>query len=149
MIIDKIKNTSNYYGIGERIFKALKFIQEKDIASMELGTYEIEGSDIYAIVLKYDTIPMKKGLWEAHKKYIDVQYIIDGIEQIGYANIDDIKLDKKYVEEEDYCLYKGEGNMIVFKTGSFGIFAPQDAHMPGISLKEPQQVKKIVVKVRV
>jgi len=149
MVIDSIRNAPLYYGLGDRIVSALKFLQESDFSAMEPGKYEIDGSNVYALVQKYESKPREAGKWEAHRKYIDVQYVSEGTEQMGYACIDAMKVTKEYDGEGDYLLLEGEGSMLVCRAGTFAIFSPEDAHMPGIALDKPQEIKKVVVKVRV
>jgi len=37
--------------------------------------------------MEYQTKPREQGIWEAHRKYIDVQYMIQGSELMGWASI--------------------------------------------------------------
>ena len=149
MIIDNIKNAPLYYGVSERIAVALKFLRENDFSVMNPGKYEIDGSNVYALVQRYESKPVEKCKWEAHRRYIDVQYVAEGIEQIGYANLGQMKVSQEYREEGDYLLLEGKGDFFIFRDGNFAIFAPQDVHMPCIAAAEPQIIKKVVVKILV
>jgi YhcH/YjgK/YiaL family protein len=60
-----------------------------------------------------------------------------------------LAISQAYDAENDFALFKGHGDFMTMTAGTFAIFAPQDAHMPCIAIQEPQQVKKVVVKVRV
>lgn len=68
MIIDKLANAHLYFGLGERINKALTYIKETDFSKMELGKYEIDGDNIFALVNEYKTKDQNEGKLEAHKK---------------------------------------------------------------------------------
>ncbi len=149
MVADNIKNAGLYSGMGERVGKALKFLQETDFSGMKPGKYEIDGSDIYALVQMYETKPAVLGKWEAHRKYTDIQYVVEGMEQMGYAYAGNLEVTKEYDPEGDYLLLQGNGSMLVCSSGTFAIFGPEDAHMPCIAVNEPAPVKKVVVKVRV
>jgi YhcH/YjgK/YiaL family protein len=149
MIVDNIKNTGLYMGISHGIEKALKYLRETDFTAMKPGKYEIDGSNIYAIVQEYDTRPLKEGKWEAHKKYIDVQYVMDGAEQMGYAFIENLDVTEEYEPEKDCLFLKGDGSMLMCNTGTFVIFGPDDAHMPCMAIDKPMPVKKVVVKVHI
>lgn len=87
---------------------------------------------------------------EAHKKHIDVQYMISGEELVGHALFSGQTPSKEYSEEEDYILF---GELPSFFTrmaeGTFMIFFPTDLHMPCIKVNESKKVKKAVVKVRI
>ena len=149
MITDNIKNAGLYFGMGERIKKALVFLQETDFSKMEPGRCEIDGSSLYALIQKYDTKPVTEGKWEAHRKYIDIQYVAEGMEQMGYAYAGSLEVTKEYDPEGDYLLLQGNGSMVVCSSGTFSIFGPEDAHMPCIAVSAPMPVRKVVVKVRV
>ena len=88
------------------------------------------------------------GKWEAHRKYIDIQYVLSGRERMGYSNTGKLKALTQYDEEKDYALYKGKGEMLTFTSGTFAVFFPEDAHMPCIKAENNEEVRKVVVKVR-
>jgi YhcH/YjgK/YiaL family protein len=87
MIIDKIKNAKLYFGINERITKALKYLESEDLVNIKEGKHEIGGDDIYALINVYDTKNPFDSNLEAHHKFIDVQYVISGSELIGLATL--------------------------------------------------------------
>ncbi len=149
MIIDHIDNFSFYCGADKRLIAAFKFLREKNPDEMAAGKYEIDGSNIYALVQSYETKPEENGVWEAHRKYIDIQYLASGTERMGYANLAAMTLCREYREEEDCLLLNGEGSFFLLKPKNFVLFMPQDAHMPGLAAAGPQAVKKVVVKVRI
>jgi YhcH/YjgK/YiaL family protein len=148
MIIDKLKNADNYAKLGRRFAKAFEFLRNNGLANMEEGRYEIEGNKLYALVQHYYTRSSEKCIWEAHRKYIDIQYIAEGAERMGYACVDDLQVTTEYVRDEDYLLLKGDGDTFLARAGTFVIFTPADAHMPCIAVTVPRPVKKIVVKVQ-
>lgn len=149
MITDNIKNADLYFGVSARLEKALKYLQQNDFTKMEKGKYEIDGNDVFALVQKYDSKPISEGLWEAHRNFIDVQYVADGAEQMGYAYIDTLKVTKEYDPAGDYSLLEGRGCMMECQSGTFAVFGPEDAHMPCIAIDAPRPIVKVVVKVRV
>lgn len=149
MIVDNIKNADLYFGMGARIEKALKYLQKTDFAGMKPGRYEIDGDNVYALVQEYESKPLADGKWEAHRRYIDVQFVAGGTEQMGYAYGASLQVSKEYDSEGDYLLYQGNGSMIVCTAGTFVIFGPEDVHMPCMAVNVPKPVKKVVVKVKV
>ncbi|RAV16660.1 YhcH/YjgK/YiaL family protein [Paenibacillus contaminans] len=148
MIIDRLENASLYYGVSENIKKALEYLEQTDFSAMEPGNYEIEGENMYAMLQHYVNRPIEEGVWEAHRKYIDVHYIYEGMERMGYASVSNLKLIKEYDEKDDYSFYVGKGSWNVFDEGSFVIYGLQDAHIPAIAVNEPQAVKKVIVKIK-
>jgi YhcH/YjgK/YiaL family protein len=121
---------------------------ENDLNNLEEKKYEIDGDKIYATLKTYECKSRDLCTWDAHLKYIDIHFIIEGSEYIGYANID--KLDfQEYVEEKDKVVLRGEGEYIRFEKDYFAIFFPQDAHMPIIKMSDSQQVKKVIIKIKI
>ena len=147
MIVDKLKNARWYYGSGKKLQLALEWLQKTRVAGMSAGRYEIDGANVYALVQEYISKPRKQGKLEAHRKYMDVQYIVSGVEQIGYANTEDAKVSVPYDESKDALFVDTPCDMVTMRAGMFMILGPQDAHMPGITAISPQTVKKVVVKV--
>lgn len=149
MIADRIENAYLYYGIDPAIKAALEFLQNNDCTKLESGRHEIDGDKIYANVSRYESKPREEGVWEAHRRYIDIQYVADGTEIMGYANLQDLSVTKEYEKEGDYLLLEGQGDFITAKPGTFIIFWPEDAHMPGIAKNESEKITKVIVKVEV
>jgi YhcH/YjgK/YiaL family protein len=150
MVIDSIVNAQLYFGLAERIKIGLKFLQDNSFENLAPGRYEIDGDSVYAMVSSYSSKPIENGKWEAHKNYIDIQYVANGIERIGYSNISSMKVMQEYDAKQDYLLLDGKGSFLTANAGTFQIFYPEDAHMPGIAAEDnPSQVLKVVVKVKV
>jgi YhcH/YjgK/YiaL family protein len=145
MVIDQIENASLYSSMGERFVKAFQYLQSIDCYSIAPGKYEVSGENIYALIQQYWTGERKDCL-EAHRRYADIHYIVDGSEVMGVANIDDLE-SGEYDRVADYVPMQGNAAFITVRAGTFVIFNPQDAHMPGLILDTPQPVKKIVMKV--
>lgn len=148
MVVDKISNAALYYSISERIEKALKFLQGLNGGSIE-DRVEIDGDDVFAFPGAYTSRPHSESVWEAHKDFIDVQYIVDGNECIGYEYIKNLNVTQEYDEKTDALLLEGDGTMVKCGAGTFMILYPEDAHMPGVQDNEPCEMKKVIVKVRV
>lgn len=148
MIIDEICKADEYFDLSEGIRTALRFLQETDMDDLEPGRHTVDGDRVFAIVESYQTKPMADGFWEAHLKHLDVQCVISGEEQIGYAPVSSM-VAEPYDENRDFYKLKGNGNFVTLRPGMFALLKPQDAHMPGISIQESRQVKKIVIKVRI
>jgi YhcH/YjgK/YiaL family protein len=109
----------------------------------------VDGESVFALVLHLETKPKKAAFWEAHRRYIDVQYIFEGAERMGRADIRALKPSAEYDAEKDLQKLKGRGDFFTVPAGTFAIFWPHDGHMPDVAVKEPKPVKKVVVKVLV
>ena len=149
MIVDKIENANLYKNLGERIKKSFDYIKQTDLKNLMPGRYDIDGDNIFALISEYQTKTEAEGKLEAHRKYIDVQYVIKGEELMGYAPLGDQLILEPYKEENDIIFYKGEKVFIKASEGMFAIFFPEDVHMPGIKVEKKSPVKKLVIKVKV
>lgn len=150
MIADKLANAALYSGLGERITLALKYLQGNDCTKLPVGKIPIRGEQVFALVQDNTTKPREQGVWEAHRKYIDVQFVAAGVEEMGYANIGTLTVKKPYDEQTDFALFEGTGSFVTIPAGSFTIFFPEDGHIPGSALDgKPAAVRKVVVKVAV
>lgn len=148
MIFDTLENIKNYKGLG-RVYTALKFLAETDFSQMELGRYELQGDDIYYMVQSYDTDPAKTVV-EAHKKYIDIQFMVEGEELIGVAPITTEKNETQAIPENDVWFYECKTEAITLIEGSFMVLYPNDLHCPGVATNNKAMTcRKVVVKVKV
>jgi len=149
MIIDKFENADLYKNLSERIKKSFDYIMQTNLKELQPGKYEIDGNNIFALISEYETKSESEGKLEAHRKYIDVQYVIEGEELMGYSPLGNQQVLEPYKEENDIVFYKGEKVFIKLTEGMFAIFYPEDVHMPGICVEKKSPVKKLVIKVKV
>jgi len=148
MVLDKIKNIGQYSLLSERIGQAIGYICNTDFSDLKVGKYDIDGEKLFALVNEYKTKDICECEMEAHEKYIDLQYMYYGCEMIACSILTDQKPVKSYDAEGDYALYNPiDYSMIKLENGTFALFFPDDIHMPGIMHKEPENIKKIVVKI--
>ena len=112
------------------------------------GKYSIIGNRVFAILSTYITKRETENLFEAHKKYIDIQYIIKGREIIYWSFVENLTAIVKYSEQDDIIFFKGE-NTTGFRMEKtyFSIFFPHDAYKPGCILDQPEKIRKAVVKI--
>ena len=149
MIADRLDRAAQYAGLPKRIRTALEWLRATDLAALPVGRIDLEGDKLFALVQEYDTKPMSEGLWEAHRSYIDVQYVVRGVERMGYTPVETITVTKPYDAEKDYLNGTGPGAFIEAPAGMVFVLWPGDAHMPGMRVDGPVPVRKIVLKVAV
>ena len=149
MILDKIENADLYKNIHPGVKKALNYIRNTNFNDLPMGKHEIEGNDLFVIFKEYQTKQVDGNLLESHLKYIDVQYIVDGVEQMGVTMHTGQEPKKKYDAVDDYMLFDEPYDIITVNKGMFAIFFPDDIHMPDITTGDPSQVKKAVIKVKI
>ncbi len=150
MVFDSIKNYKLYTSLSPRIAQALKIAAETDFSKMEAGKYEVDGENLFYIVQSYKTgAPLQK--IEAHQKYIDIQFMVKGTEKIGIDGREGLKVADPYIEEKDIEFFQLGPNLtyLTVPQGYFAIFWPTDAHMPGRQVDKPQDVVKVVFKLKV
>jgi biofilm protein TabA len=75
MICDKLARFSHYTALDKNLSNALSFLATQDFTYTQPGRIDLQGDDLYALVQKYTTKPFEQGVWEAHRRYIDVQSI--------------------------------------------------------------------------
>ena len=148
MIIDRIENAHLYHTVHPRFKQAFEYFKQIDINTIPAGKYEIDDEAMYALVQEYNTKLKEQGLWEAHRRYIDLQYVIKGAEGIGDANIHHLK-QGEYDASKDFLPLHGDGDLITVRSGNFVLLLPEDGHMPGMALGNSAPVKKIVIKISV
>lgn len=120
MIADNLKNCSLYTSTCKGLDKAFEFIKKYEQNELPEGRYDIDGEKVYAMVQHYDTFPKEQAKWEAHRIYIDLQYVSKGNEIITWTNIDNLTPYTEYDNKNDYILLKGTtGTEIKLKDGDY------------------------------
>jgi YhcH/YjgK/YiaL family protein len=126
--------------------KAFEFLRTKDLSKLAVGDYKLVGDSAFVKVTYGPEKELDATKWEAHQKYIDIQYIASGKEKIGVAEITKATISAAYNEVKDAANYNVEGNFYVADPTTFFIFFPQDVHRPNIKVDDAD-VRKIVVKI--
>jgi len=147
MVLDRLDQSAAYESLNPRLAKAFEFLRTFDLLRADLGRHEIAGDDVFALFQEYRTKPESEGVWESHRRYMDVQYVISGIERMGYANLRALTPRADYDAERDLIFHDGHGSFVDVPAGSFTLFAPQDGHMPCLAAGESSLVRKVVIKV--
>lgn len=107
---------------------------------------------MFAIEQVYHTKVRTDGLFESHRRFIDVQVVLAGEEIIAVADIARLTVRTPYNEEKDAALYGdfGGASVLQLSAGEAAVFFPVDGHMPSVSSGPATQlVRKTVVKVPV
>ena len=150
MIFDTISNIENYKGLG-KVYAALEFLSKTDFSQMELGKYILDDDNVFYMVQSYNT-KEAGAKTEAHKAYIDIQYIVSGSEAMEVCDVKRMVSATEYDPEKDCAFFTAteKTTHLALSTGDYAIFFPDDIHKPGISPDENAVfVKKIVAKVRI
>lgn len=148
MVYDNIDNVKIYENLHKGFKKAFEFLSNyKDMPS---GRVVIDGDDVYAIVNNdYKLKAIDNTRYEAHKKYIDIQYIIKGTEKFGVQDVAGLKENTKYDETKDIAFFDGkDGNLITLSEKQFIIIYPHEAHLPACK-DNKEQTSRIIIKVKI
>jgi biofilm protein TabA len=119
---------------------------------LPVGRALIDGDNVYAEVQSYETVAGEATEFEAHSKYIDIQFVRRGEEIIAWASDRNITETTAYVDADDYRLGTAEADKVTqirLTTGQLAVFYPIDFHAPRRAAGTPSAVSKIVVKVAV
>jgi YhcH/YjgK/YiaL family protein len=146
MIIDKLENLGNYVK-DEQLKNAIENFL-KNAKTVETGKHPIlDGT--FANVLEYQTKPFEAVKMEAHRKYLDLQYIVCGEETVLKQDLDDNQPINEYNDVKDVVHYSPKTfDRALLLEGTFGIMFPEDLHQC-IAVTEPAPLKKVVVKIPV
>ncbi|TKB25660.1 DUF386 domain-containing protein [Desulfopila sp. IMCC35006] len=146
MILDILENAHRYLGINDGFPKAFEFLLRPELKEMAVGRYEIDGERVFAMVSKDIGLKKEDAQLETHERYIDIQLILAGTDDIGWKPRSLCKHPSgEYDHESDLQFFTDQPNTwLAIESGEFAVFFPEDAHMPLIS---SGQIHKVVVKI--
>lgn len=146
--IDKVQFAKQYHLNQSAWDKAFAYLMDTNLKTLANGRHVIDGDNVYAIVTEAPTKDYDKTAFESHRKYVDLQYVIAGEENMAKAPVTSVAVSKPYDEATDLANYAGEGKIYTVPAGTFMLFFPTDAHRPNITPGGNKVVKKIVIKIR-
>jgi biofilm protein TabA len=130
-------------------------VEHDRILSLAVGSSEkiVLDGGVFAIEQVYPTKPRSEGFFESHRKYVDVQVIVEGVEAMEVEDTSRLSIDQPYLEERDLIKYADavSASRLLMRAGDAAIFFPVDGHMPGLRMAAESAVlvRKTVVKVPV
>ena len=147
ILVGNIEQAEDYYEMNPYFKEAFEFLKRSDLADLPAGRHEIDGDRLFCIVTKDRGRSRAEAKLEAHRKYIDLHYIISGIDEMGWkltATCDSI--DQRYDVDNDIEFFKDHPqNWTKVSPRSFAISFPEVAHAPMVSAEE---IHKIVLKIK-
>lgn len=149
MIFDKISNRASY-SHEPRLKKVLDYMAEISAESFPEQSVKLEGELAFVNPVSFTTKPEEQCVFEAHRRYADVHYVVEGCEKIVVRDIEAVKTLEEYSPQKDIGFYTcDEGIEIILHPGEFLVCYPQDAHKVGIGPCGPAEIKKLVGKIRI
>ncbi|MBU1169390.1 MAG: YhcH/YjgK/YiaL family protein [Proteobacteria bacterium] len=148
MILDILVNADCYLPLNKGFEKAFEFLKRPDLKQLPVGKYVIDHDHVFATIAKDNGRMKENSKLETHEKYIDIQLLLDGIDDMGWRPKSSCHQPcTTYDLESDIQFFTDEPDAwITTKPGAFVIFFPEDAHMPMIS---KGSIHKVVVKISV
>ncbi len=143
MIVDKVCNISKYCKLIPNLKIGLESI--KDAEQKEIGKYIFDGG--YFLIQEGQTKLLEDGLFETHKRYIDVQIILSGKEEIAWLPLDELTAENEYDEQADKQKFTGPKlHHMSITEGMFWIAFPWDGHQALAHVCDANDYRKIVLK---
>lgn len=147
--VDRVAMDSHTAAHPERWLAAFEFLKGTDLTQLPLGNHPIIGNEVYASVSEYQPKEHADCRFEAHREYVDLQYVISGQELIGKAPAQGLEVTTPYTP--DIVFFGTEAPQAVYEEanpGNFFIFFPADAHRPSMKSADGVMVKKVVIKLK-
>ncbi len=148
MILDCLDNAEAYVDLNPLFMAAFKFLRRANLADLPEGRHEVDGDAVYAPVAKGPGRKPEDALMETHDEYIDIQYVIEGVDNIGWKARKTLgKPNQRSDSHGDVEFYNDTPtSWSKVGPGEFGIYFPEDGHMPMIS---EGRLHKVIMKVAV
>lgn len=148
MIICPWKEIRRYAGVIPGLEEALTTIEA--MKTLEVGTYPLSNGGKVVVNDKALTRDGEGRALEAHRNYLDIQYVVEGEEYMGWAPLDELQVSTEYKPEKDCSMHTGNCQFIHIPAGYCYIVFPEDAHLPQVHLGGKQtEERKILVKLKV
>ena len=150
MVVDKLENLMQYQSLHPRFPKAFAFLRDLLEKGAENGRHELD-REVYVNLLTEDTKVKDAAVAESHRKYIDVQLVIEGKEMMCIPT-QTPEVSVEYKDEKDCMFYSpvapGDCYQLRMEAGSFAIFFAGELHAPMMAVNgEAETVRKAVLKV--
>jgi biofilm protein TabA len=148
MILTTISQSSRYAALHPLFPRAFDYIRNTDLYALAPGRYNIVGDDIIAIVENAHGRKREMAQLECHRKYIDIQLVLEGIEEMGWKPLADCHNPvSDYSVEKDIQFFRdAPASWIPVPPDAFCIFFAEDAHAPLVAAGE---IRKVIFKIAV
>lgn len=147
MIIDKIENISKYKEVPDFVLDFIKNIT----LDIKEGRYKLV-EESFANVESYLTKAPDVTKFEAHRDYIDIQLLVSGNERIYYTDVEGLVESEPYDKSRDIVFFKDsiiKSDYLTLNGSNFAMIYPHEAHAPQVFCDVAENVKKVVVKVKI
>ncbi len=148
MILTALDNAQAYAALHPGFNAALAFLRTGDCATLPPGKHTIVGERLFVLIAADAGRGRAAAPLEAHRRYIDIQMVVDGIDTMGWRPIADCHKPRGQFDAAKDILFFDDEPTTWFDVaaGTLAVFFPNDAHAP---LAGDGRPKKAVVKLAV
>jgi biofilm protein TabA len=146
MVLGTLSQRDRYVSLHPAFLRAFEFLERPDLGRLGPGRHVIDGDRLYVSIDYKEGRGRDAARLEAHRRYIDIQFTIDGTEEIGWVPVQDCaRPNGLFDETKDIRFYEDRpATWVSVPPGQFAIFFPEDAHAP---LAGRGLLKKAIAKV--
>ena len=132
MILDRLDNCDRYVTLHPAFAAAFEFLRTATAETLRSARHELDGKRLYVIVDRKDGRTRDGAKLEAHRRYIDIQYVVEGTDEMGWKALAVCRdTEKPFDEAADIVFFRERPEAWVrTPPGTFAIFFPEDAHAP-------------------
>jgi biofilm protein TabA len=132
VILDELANAARYENLHAGFRQGFEFLARPNLLTLDNGRYELQGDRLFALINRDPGRSRAGARLEAHRKYIDIQFLVDGGEEIGWRPTGECRtIAEPYDLERDVMFFADAPHAwINLAIGKFMIFYPEDAHAP-------------------
>jgi YhcH/YjgK/YiaL family protein len=152
MIVIDLDRVEEQVPMTQAFRKAVDFLRRPDLAVLPDGRVDIDGDRVFALPQRYNTVIQDPPRFECHRRYIDIQYLVQGCEVMGWAPAGRMQVSEAYDPSADIAfgtVPAGTATQVHLRAGQLAVLYPSDGHAPRLASGAPSPVFKIVVKVAV
>lgn len=151
MIFGRLDHLRQYGNLPYGISDAIDYLLQTDFTNVPEGRQELDGDRLIALVQRFRPRPVAEAVWESHRRYVDVQYVFEGVEQMGHLLWHEgLVVKQPYDSNDDRTFFDADGTFFPVRSGEVAVFFPHDIHAPSLTLDyQPAEVRKIVIKCRI
>ncbi|HZZ29771.1 MAG TPA: YhcH/YjgK/YiaL family protein [Pirellulales bacterium] len=152
MIVDRLEEAGIYCRLHPGFDAAFDLLRSTPFEEVPDGRHEVMGDSLVMIVEHVEGPGRDSARLEAHRRYIDVQYIIPAkgaiAQEFGWRpTASCTETTAAYDKAKDIVFFGDQPELwLSLPPGHFVVFLPSDAHAP---VAVPNKIHKAVIKVAV
>jgi YhcH/YjgK/YiaL family protein len=146
MILDQLENAERYFPMHAGFRAAFEYLRATDFSGLSAGRHEVDGERLFLVMNRTQGRGRAASKLEAHRRYIDIQYTLEGPEEIGWRPTGTCAMvETPYHEQNDYAFFTDPSEAwVTVAAGRFAMFYPGDAHAPLAAPPERALVKAVM-----